>query len=102
MNGPAGRGARDMAQNQRETEHQLTPGSPGLASTPPPANYIWRQTEARLSSTEMDASGPSDPSADQATERETDMPSLEEIAERVYRLFYQELRQERERRGRWR
>jgi hypothetical protein len=34
--------------------------------------------------------------------RETTPPSLEEIADRVYHLFCQELRREWERRGRWR
>ncbi len=32
---------------------------------------------------------------------EADSPSAEEVAERVYRLFCQDLRQMRERQGRW-
>ncbi len=35
------------------------------------------------------------------TEREKKPPSPEEVAERVYHLFCQELRRERERRGHW-
>ncbi|NOZ06894.1 MAG: hypothetical protein GXP41_11195 [Chloroflexi bacterium] len=38
-------------------------------------------------------------SADTAVERETTPPSPEEIADRVYRLFYQDWRLGRERRG---
>jgi hypothetical protein len=37
----------------------------------------------------------------EATEREKRPPSPEEVAERVYHLFCQELRRERERRGHW-
>lgn len=38
--------------------------------------------------------------APQAAERETSLPSAQEVADRVYRLFCQELRRGRERRGR--
>ncbi len=38
-------------------------------------------------------------SADTAVERETTPPSPEEVADRVYRLFYQDWRLGRERRG---
>jgi len=41
-------------------------------------------------------------SADTAVERETNSPSPEEVADRVYRLFYQDWRLGRERRGGWR
>ncbi len=36
-----------------------------------------------------------------AEAEETRLPSAQEVAERVYRLFCQDLRQMRERQGRW-
>ena len=75
-------------------------GSAQLASDP------MRQTvAASLPHGDDGWSGPPSTQPDtvgEATQRETSPPSPQEIADRVYHLFCQDLRRERERQGRWR
>ncbi len=60
-------------------------------SQPVPPSGAAAAPDARPGSSEDEATGA----------EEARLPSAQEVAERVYRLFCQDLRQMRERQGRW-
>ncbi len=60
-------------------------------SQPVPPSGPAAAPDARTGSSEDEAAGA----------EEARLPSVQEVAERVYRLFCQDLRQMRERQGRW-
>ena len=85
----------------RRTESVLSAAPSSVASSPSP---LMRQAVTQLPSEA--SAGPGAPTAREnaaASEIKRETPSLspQDVAERVYRIFCEELRRERERRGRW-
>jgi hypothetical protein len=91
----SGQQALEFTLEQLGQEHQPTVVAPGLASATPADVASLQPGGNGLGSSTSAPVG-------QASRRVMSPPSVEEIAERVYRLFCQELRRERERRGHWR
>ncbi len=112
--GRAGRAARELARRRLEAGWPRPIRGPAPAGELPLGQFAGdgaRQAVEGQATVQAAPDGPSaaapasasGPGTGQAAagaiERETPTPSAEEVAERVYRLFCQELRQERERRG---
>lgn len=97
--GMAGRRAREHARQRRAQV-------PRPAQPPPPQGSLPLVVQRAVSQQSGASEGGTAPSAPagqapaEATERVPTTPSPEEIADRVYRLFCQELRLDRERTGR--
>jgi len=100
--GAAGRRARDLALGR--VRRQLAPHAPGRFLVPvrsgllPLVQRAGSGPSSESGATEEGA--PSPPASDQtptAVERETRSPSPEEVADRVYDLFRQDMRLGRER-----
>lgn len=102
--GIAGRRALALARHQRQPRPAYRIEAPVLTTTSAGSGQIMRAAATDLPPTDDGRSGPPSPAdtVGQAMKRETILPTPEEIAERVYRLFCRDLRQEHERRGRWR
>jgi hypothetical protein len=102
--GAAGRRALDLALNRVEAGR--TGRAPAPARFPiraAPLPFLQRAAPSPPPASEpQNGSGSQLTPAEGAIERETPSPSPKEIADRVYRLFCQDLRRDRERRGRWR
>ena len=104
--GIAGRRARDLARRRAEA---VRPGrTPASIFTPVREGPLpWVQRAAPDRPTVGDGGGAPPltpatmPAAAEAINGQTVPPSAEEVAQRVYDLFCQDLRRDRERRGRW-
>ncbi len=102
--GIAGRQALTLAQHVTGapgTERVLSSAPSTVDNTPPP---LMRQEVEQSSTASSAADATTSAARNGATsesEAETPLPSPEDVAERVYRIFCENLRQERERRGHW-
>jgi hypothetical protein len=103
--GTAGRRAQRLAQERVQTARDAGSARPPLSHPVDVAAPLFVQAATAgpaLPATEEGAAAGivASPPADEAIEREMPSPSAEEVADRVYRLFRDDLRRERERLGR--
>lgn len=102
--GMAGRRARGLALNRMQGAAPVRGPAPTPIAIPDdPLPLIQRAAPSQSPAAGVADSAPSQPTETGAAaiERETHSPTPKEVAELVYRLFSQDLRWERERRGRW-
>lgn len=102
--GIAGRQALDLAQHVTDAQRTERVPSSAPSSVDNSPSPLMRQevTQSPIESGDSNASttAGANPAASEI-ERETPSPSPEDVAERVYHIFCETLRLERERRGRW-
>ena len=102
--GMAGRRARSLALDRMQVTGSALGPAPAPSTTPEdPLPLVQRAAANSLPAKGAVGAPSSDSTAMGAEEieRETPSPSPEEVADRVYQLLCQDLRWERERRGRW-
>lgn len=102
--GAAGRRARDLALGRidfRPSERRPAPAR--FPVRPGPLPLLQRAASSPPTEGDEEGVPPSAPAetAAAAIERGTPPPSPEEVADRVYRLFCQDFRRDRERWGHW-
>lgn len=102
--GMAGRRVRSLALDRKQIAGAVHGPAPAPSAIPEAPLPLVQRLAASQSSTEGESDSPSPGVTEMgaaAIERETTSPSPEEVADRVYQLLCQDLRWERERRGRW-
>lgn len=102
--GLAGRRARGLALARIQGAEPVRSPAPTVLAIPDdPLPLVQRAAPSGSPAESVGGSPPSQPAETGAAaiERETHPPTPEEVTERVYHLFSQDLRRERERRGRW-
>lgn len=102
--GTAGRRAANLAPDQMQVEagvHSLAPAPSAISEGPRTVVQRSADSQSAAEGGVLNTPSHSTGAGRAVVEREALSPSPEEVADRVYQLLRQDLRWERERRGRW-